>query len=310
MPALTGNIESESLVLVALEQGQVRSHKVFTDDPLRLDDQGTRSFLSDLSRSVEAGLVAIAYVKDSQAALSGLDSLQTLAEEFDVHVLDLLHVFEDRWRSILCQDEQCCPVDGNPISPDPDQDSQALIPASMEVGMLLCEQELPENDQKHRDEAFAVLPKWPAGAPSELLDWRDKVVTEVLAHLDSEEFDGWTALANVCVALEDIRVRDGVLRRILERRDVRLGILTNLQKFYALAPSQYRAPIATVFAGTSWLEGDESMTRHAIDVALQNDSDYSLARLLDTALMHGIPHRVWVDSLTAVDYDKCLAGAA
>ena len=79
---------------------------------------------------------------------------------------------------------------------------------------------------------------------------------------------------------------------------------------YAYAKQDSRAALATILAGTAWLDGDWQTTRHALDVALDEDSEYSLARLLDTALVHDVPHKVWVDSLSAVSYEKCLAGAA
>jgi hypothetical protein len=52
------------------------------------------------------------------------------------------------------------------------------------------------------------------------------------------------------------------------------------------------------------------LTRNSLDQALLADPTYSLARLLDVALTHGVPAKVWADSLAAVSPQQCLSGAA
>ena len=73
---------------------------------------------------------------------------------------------------------------------------------------------------------------------------------------------------------------------------------------------EFTAPLATVYAGIAWLEGQTQVTRLSVDHALQIDASSSHAQLLDIALRHNVPPSVWSSSLAAVSFDACLKGAA
>jgi hypothetical protein len=86
--------------------------------------------------------------------------------------------------------------------------------------------------------------------------------------------------------------------------------MSHLIREVARAEQEFVAPLATVYAGIAWLEGQTQLTRLAVDHALQVDASYSLAQLLDIALRHNVPPAVWSSSLAAVSIDACLKGAA
>jgi hypothetical protein len=306
----------DSLLIVELRAGRVHSK-------VRIAQVSSTEGVARLERSVrsvdaggDSALVALAFSQDEEAATAALKNVQSCADQNGIHVLDLLHVFGAQWRSILCLDEACCPKAGNAIDVDlSDEQTRAGEPDELPAPEFrLRTRTLKECEQHSRDEAFANTGAWPTGSPEDLYGYRDTVVTEVMTLLtqsmDEGSSDFWSGAASVGKALHDIRTRDGVLRRILDDTHHREIISKNLVCLYRTAPIEYRPAIATVFAGARWLEGDRIATRHAIDIALDENPDYSLARLLDTALIHAVPHRVWIDSLTAVPYEKCLAGAA
>ena len=306
LPALRGAFPIDSLIVVALNNGQIQSD--FMLSPWLADDSVLRiqSYLNSIENDDSVALVAIACLLDSPAAEAALRQVEDLAHTSGLHVLDLLHAFSGRWRSVLCQDETCCPAKGHPIAVD----TGAVESAPVDQDLVLSVRDLSENELNSRDLAFSDLPEWPSGDREDLFEWRDNAVRSVMTLLGGSEVVEWESVAQVCSALADIRTRDGVLRRILEHEDLRPLVTTNLVRVFRAAPGKYRPAIATVVAGTAWLDGNEELARYSIDVALREDDGYSLARLLDTALVHGVPHRVWVESLTAVGYDKCLAGAA
>jgi hypothetical protein len=311
-----GTIDSDSLIIIELGEGQVRSHVKISSLSSDAAAQTLEQSLKSLADHGQSALVAIAVTEDEGHASSILHQAHTLAESSDVHVLDLLHMFGSRWRSLLCEDDSCCPKSGHLL----DDGSQIAFSESSELdelpreGFQLHARSLDDDELRLRNEAFASADSWPTGSPIDLLEFRDTKVTEVMNILSEAMFEGmcdfWVGAATVGNALLDIRARDGVLRRILEHEELRGNISENLATLFRVAPIECRPAIATVFAGARWLEGDQLATRYAIDIALEEDSEYSLARLLDTALIHGVPHRVWIDSLTAVPYEKCLAGAA
>ena len=106
------------------------------------------------------------------------------------------------------------------------------------------------------------------------------------------------------------RTRDGLLRMFHDSPELRGQFLSHLIREIARAQQESMAPLATVYAGIAWLEGQTQLTRLAVDHALQIDSSYSLAQLLDIALRHNVPPTVWSSSLAAVSFDACLQGAA
>ena len=139
---------------------------------------------------------------------------------------------------------------------------------------------------------------------------RGELVREIFERLQVEADLTWPEHARLCVGLSDIRARDGLLRMLHDSPELRGQVLSHLIREVGRAEQDFVAPLATVYAGIAWLEGESDLTRLAVDHALQIDSTYSLAQLLDIALRHNVPPSVWSSSLAAVSFDACLKGAA
>ena len=139
---------------------------------------------------------------------------------------------------------------------------------------------------------------------------RGELVERLLTRLMNPKVLNWLEHAVLCVGLGDIRTRDGLLRRLHDSPDQLEQVRVHLVREVARSHDDYVAPLATVFAGTAWLDGQNDVTRLAVDRALENDPTYSLAQLLDIALRHNVPPAVWSSSLAAVSFDACLKGAA
>lgn len=107
-----------------------------------------------------------------------------------------------------------------------------------------------------------------------------------------------------------IPIRDAVLRFAYDNPELRQVLVNALNSVdtSGLEP-ELSATIHTITAGTIWFDGDKEATRASLDKALEADSTYSLARLLDVALTHGVPSEVWSASIEAVSTDECLIGA-
>ena len=135
-------------------------------------------------------------------------------------------------------------------------------------------------------------------------------VTKIFERLQNEADLNWQEHAQLSVGLCDIRTRDGLLRMLHDSPELRGQFQTHLIREVVRSQQEFVAPLATVYAGIAWLEGQTQVTRMAIDHALEVDSSYSLAQLLDIALRHNVPPTVWSSSLAAVGFDACLKGAA
>jgi hypothetical protein len=139
---------------------------------------------------------------------------------------------------------------------------------------------------------------------------RGELVSQIFARLQVEKDLTWQEHAQLSVGLCDIRTRDGLLRMLHDAPELRALFQTHLIREVARTQTEFVAALATVYAGIAWLEGHTELTRMAVDHALQIDSTYSLAQLLDIALRHNVPPTVWSSSLAAVSFDACLKGAA
>ena len=137
----------------------------------------------------------------------------------------------------------------------------------------------------------------------ELEQIRDQICAELSADSKPErEF--------LLMHLEQIPIRDGLLRYLYDHAEVREQVAKNLEVLLEENCAGAKAAVATVLAGCYWLDANLNQTRNALDMALAADATYSLARLLDVALTHGVPASVWADSLAAVSPEQCLTGAA
>ena len=150
-----------------------------------------------------------------------------------------------------------------------------------------------------------------AGAiAADALTARSELVSKIFNRLQAEANLTWQEHAQLSVGICDIRTRDGLLRMLHDSPELRGQFQSHLIREVARAQQECIAPLATVFAGIAWLEGQTQLTRLAVDHALKLDPSYSLAQLLDIALRHEVPPSVWSSSLAAVSFDACLQGAA
>ena len=139
---------------------------------------------------------------------------------------------------------------------------------------------------------------------------RGEQVSAIFERIQIAKDLNWPEHAQLCIGLGDIRTRDGLLRKLHDSPELRAQFQSHLRRELVRSQEDFTAPLATVYAGIAWLEGQADVTRSAIDHALGIDSTYSLAQLLDIALRHNVPPAVWSSSLAAVSFDACLKGAA
>jgi len=145
---------------------------------------------------------------------------------------------------------------------------------------------------------------------ADALTARSELVSKIYERLQVETDLTWQEHAQLSVGICDIRTRDGLLRMLHDSPELRGQFQSHLIREAARAEQECIAPLATIYAGIAWLEGQTQLTRLGVDHALKIDPSYSLAQLLDIALRHDVPPSVWSSSLAAVSFDACLKGAA
>jgi hypothetical protein len=301
IPHLLGFNPDDSLVVVALDENQVHS-------AVRVDWPVSQAVL-------EGSLTRYAEGLDGQDLVLAFYTDSDVKDYFDIErifshceKLDVLLIHADRWKSLMCDDVECCPAEGREISRD-----TALLDAEFVFG--------GSSPFASRDDLVAVL------APQVLsLSEREECLTafgslrDISEHQTEVDWIGklfvhhqiasWPEIARACQALSDIRVRDALLRMAFDSINVRIDTREWLLHNICRIPDNYIPGAATLLAGVVWLDGNGALARIALDRALEADAEYSLAQLLDTALTHAVPSRIWTESLEAVSYEDCLRGAA
>ena len=311
--------------------------------------------------SQEPSVVLMAYT-DAEVVLEQVVDLISGAS--DLELLDVLWIHDDRWTSLMCEDIECCPVDGHSLHDASETEVEFIISGSAPFASrddlvdALRASELTATEIQEREHAEAKVRRQistmlkqaeqhhdsadvpadedaegEAGEPDSQLSLvkpevlasqtqtvseirktvsvvRSEIVQDVVKRLRNSRVLSWEDLAWLTGVVNDIRMRDGLLRSLFDQREVRPHARSLLMIAVSKASVKDVPALATVLAGCAWLDGNGAMATVAIARALEVDPSYSLGRLLDRAISHGVPPSVWSDSLEAVSYDECLTGAA
>ena len=247
-------------------------------------------------------------------------AMAAVAADAGLYVCDEIVVAGDRWRSVLCSDTVCCPVEGSAI--DPERGSRVAAPfvydgvAPVEGRGALAARVQPRPADDPESAAFndevsaaaeALHRQFVEGNGSDLEAQRTEV-TRCAGILIGEDTH---SIAPVIALLSDVRRRDALMRTLVhevdpaERRRAEDRIVAALP----LVGPELRAAAATLAAGLAWQRGDGALAHECLAVALAQDPGYSLARLLQRAISRAVPPQVWVDAVAATSVDSCLRGA-
>ncbi len=306
IPHLLGFQPQESCVIVAFDQENIEA--IVRCDWQNVSASDVASLNAEIRKAHNPSVVVIAY-RNEIVERHELDHVLDVIEECSL--LDLLMVSNGTWRSLMCEDSDCCPATGHALEDMVDEIAVDFVLAgsapftsreSLEIS--IASRALSADEAHERDLAFDV------SADQEQCDVSQEVLPWLTSAIFGHKYLTWSDMAKLCQHVQDFHYRDAVLRTLYDLPEKRLAARAQLIDLVGRAPKQFVPVLATVLAGCAWLDGNGAITRMAIDRALEADSDYGLARLLDRALTFGVPPRVWAESLAAVSMDDCLAGAA
>jgi hypothetical protein len=231
-----------------------------------------------------------------------------------IDIKESLIVRNNRFRSMLCSDLTCCPPEGSQV---PDLDSSRIAAEHVIAG-----HPMPfENVDGLVQSIAAVRTSFETG-------WQDEV-QEFWISSDTEEIrdlqrDGATAIidlageyrqsrgaedrelvARVIGRMSDIQVRDFALgSHSEETADFYWAMWRDLLR---IAPRGFVAPIACLFAAMAYERGEGALAHKALDRALHDDDQYSLALLLRRVFTAGWPPHSFT-AMRAQLHPKVVAG--
>jgi hypothetical protein len=233
-------------------------------------------------------------------------ALRAAALHAGIDLRDVLRVEDGRYWSYACGDETCCPAAGTPFDPAASSAAAAMTAAGTSVLSDRAEvaarvaplggstaasmRQATRRAERHAGQLLAKLRK-----SARLATARQMIVAAGLnavgAMIATYRGGGSYAtdyqIAWITVALRDLRVRDDAWARmdpahLDAHRRLWIDVTRRAQPGYVSAP-------ASLLAFVAWQAGDGALANVALDRALADEPQYSMALLLRQVITAGAP---------------------
>ena len=308
LPLWMGYVPTESLVVVCCHEPRGRIGLTLRFDlPAPADEAALVTEVVGRVRHENATRVLIAvYTGEGDGAARARTAMvDDLRDRFaDLTVTEAVLVRGGRFWSYLCEDRSCCPPEG--LAVDAGRDStpvrmleaeavfsgRALLPdrAALEATLAPPSSRAAEV-ARQRCEIAAAL-------------YADAVQEAGVEVAEAASLNSWTAAierfrtppavladmeaAALSISLVDVAVRD----RLAASSDHDLvALLLLLEELCRRTPPPYDAPVCTLFGWVTYCQGGGALVTIALERALASDPDYSMAHLLEQALLGQLPPR-------------------
>jgi hypothetical protein len=289
VPQLLGFMPENSLVVIGLAPPRDRIRVTLRYDLPDPPGQGVSEDVAGHAVGVLDGqrlttMVAVAYGPETLAAPAAA-ALLDAAEEAGIRVPEFLRVQDARYWSYVCTSEVCCPAAGVPfeVTPDPDLTGGPVLAARAALAASIAavdgaaaesmRQATGRAEQEHRTQGTAT-------DIADVCDLLDRYQAADLPATDEEA-------AQVTVALRSLRVRDDAWARMdPEHQQAHLRLWTDLTR---QARAGYVPAPASLLAFVAWQSGNGALANVALDRALADDPQYSMALLLRQVITAGAP---------------------
>ena len=296
VPFLIGYHPTDSLVLISVKSDSLEM-AMRIDFPKNPPEGSYQLLASHLKRDNSEGALIVAY--EPADSLAGPEVLHNVADAvalLDIPIRELMLVRNNHWRSLLCSDDKCCPPEGNQI--------EEFVNSRIAAEQVASGKVLPFSDSEGLTHSIS------ATILAKDINWNAQVVgfrvDPDANNLNELQRDG----AESILLLADFYSQNGfckdydLMARVLGRlsdiqvRDFALGCHTDqtINSYWAMwrdllriAPPKFVAPVASVFASIAYENGEGALAHRALDRAIEDDPEYSLARLLRRVFSSGWP---------------------
>jgi hypothetical protein len=314
IPFLIGYHPQNSLVLVSLKSDAV-GMAMRVDLPSDIAIESYDLLASHFVREEAEAALIVAYADRSSAdPESVLINVSAALVRAGIDIKESLIVRYNRFRSMLCTDVACCPPEGTQI---PDLDTSRIAAEHVIAG-----HPMPFENVDGLVQSIAAVPS------SFEIGWQDEVqkfwVSSDVEEVQELQRDGATAIidlageyregrgaedrelvARVIGRLSDIQVRDFALgSHSDESADWYWSMWRDLLH---IAPRGFVAPVASLYAALAYERGEGALAHKALDRALHDDDQYSLALLLRRVFTAGWPPHSFT-AMRAELHPKVVAG--
>ncbi len=299
VPYLLGFNPTESIVAVSLHGPRERMEFTLRLDliPEEYDDQVAHMFVERM-RAADADSVMVFVFTDDEPSERGMprrELVDRLVKDMPMGVREAWLVTDKRIWSYLCDDERCCPPEGQ--LREETSASLSLSAAHALNGDVV----LPDRESVvatvqpvtgEHAEAMERAIDQAAVAHAALDPQRARTKARRLAAKLRARYESPPATitddeaATLIVALHDWQVRDKLLGAASGRSDAMLMLLHDLA-VRAVPPLD--APACAAYAWAAYMRGNGLVASIAVERALKSDPGYSLAQMIEEALSRQVP---------------------
>jgi hypothetical protein len=295
VPFLIGYQPANSLVIISLKDLQIdRAMRLDYPTADNIPSEAFDGLVSHLVRQNAQGAFVVAYTpKDCQNGNQMLANIAQALVRAEIPLHDAILVnHENKWRSTLCEDPQCCHpegrdmpsldssqvsmiqvINGNPMpfaSLEEMRDSISSLPLASDADFIALIDSLAvssheKNPQLRREGALAIL--------------------DLFSTISNGSVPDNELCAKVIGSLGDIQVRDFALGS--PGTDTLDTFQSMWKQLLRIAPEGYIAPVATLVAATAYENNATTLANACLERALEDDPEYVLARLCQRVFGRG-----------------------
>ncbi len=303
IPFLIGYHPTDSLVIVSLKADCV-GMAMRVDYP-NVDAAGSReafdALVFHLVREGAEGALVVAYVPDGRNdGAEILENISIALTRAEIPIRESLLIAHGRWRSILCSDQECCPLQGN-LLPE-------ISTSRVAVEQVADGRPMPFGNREGMADSIAPLPL--ASDPTFIAQVEQSRIDSECDHLQLAQRAGALAVLDLASRFiagslgrdiaDDQRLSAQVLGSLcdIQVRDFALGSHdeTSIEIYWTMwryliriAPVGFVSPVAALLAALSYEKGEGALAQRCLDRALADDPSYSLAALLRRVFSAGWP---------------------
>ncbi len=285
IPFLVGFKPEDSIVLMSIKNDSIFM-ALRIDFPDSLDPDQINTLISHLQRDDAEAAIAVYYIPESSSdADLMIKTITDAIDEREIHLRESLIVHANRWRSLMCEDSECCPPEGSPL---PELDRSRIAAEQVALGKPIPFESVDElinsiSALEADQELLTYMGEIPEidyeGNSVPLQREGAEAITDFIADFVAEGLcRDKKLLALLLVRLLDLQVRDFALGSVTA--DMSETYFSAWRWLLRIAPEGYVAPVATVFAAIAYERGDGAIAHRALDRAEIDNPDYAMTGLL------------------------------
>ena len=308
VPFLIGYQPSDSIVLMSLKEESI-TMAIRIDFPESIRKREASALVEKFRGS--DGALLVSYIPDSCVdAESILKPLIAAFDEAEIPLRESIIIVGNRWRSLICGDEECCPLEGSPL---PELVDSRIAVEEITQGKVMPFKNLTEMASSLDSEPDQVVIEMMGRIPAIDYDQDPTLLQRdganaILDFLHDFEVDricrDKRLVAKVLVRLKDLQVRDFALGSMDSESDLYFDAWRWLLK---KAPEGFVAAPAILFAVASYERGDGAMANIALERAESDQPNYSMAKLLRQLFQSGKPPTIFAELRAELHPKVCAA---